>query len=62
MPYSLNSALVIVSTTSSVTACSEAAMSMWNCSRSSDSCFRAGRPNRFANRSFVILRPVAYSK
>ena len=45
------------STISSVTACTEAARSMW-CCVSSSSGLRAGPPNSAANLSFVMRRPV----
>ena len=44
------------STTSSVTFCTLAAMSQWNCSIS-DSGERRGWPNSFAKRSFVMVSP-----
>ena len=45
------------STTSSSTACTDAAMSMWN-GVSNDSGPRTGSPNSAAKRSLVMVRPV----
>jgi hypothetical protein len=46
------------STTSSVTAWIEAAMSMWNWVSSSEAGSRTGWPNRRENAPLVMVRPV----
>ena len=56
-PVSAASERVSRNITSSVTFCTEAAMSMWNCV-SSFSGVRTGSPNRRLNLSLVIVSPV----